>query len=82
MVAVTTLGQVRNLNEVTQLFYGLTDPEPAIVRQADKGLRFISRKVDGVGLPDGEPTVARIKAAQAAWKAWYLSIRPNAELLD
>ena len=82
MVAVTTLSKVRNLDLVPQLLYALTDPDPAIVRQADKGLRFISRKVDGVGLPDGEPTAAQIKAAQAAWKSWYLSIRPNAELLD
>lgn len=82
MVAVTTLGKVRDLNLVPQLLYALTDPDPAIVKQADKGLRFISRKVDGVGLPDGELTTAQIKAAQTAWKAWYLSIRPNAELLD
>jgi hypothetical protein len=82
MVAVTTLSKVRNLDLVPQLLYALTDPDPAIVLQADKGLRFISRKVDGVGLPDSEPTAAQIKSAQAAWKAWYLSIRPNAELLD
>lgn len=82
MVAVTTLSKVRDLNLVPQLLYALTDPDPAIVKQADKGLRFISRKVDGVGLPDGELTTAQIKSAQAGWKAWYLSIRPNAELLD
>ena len=81
-IAVTTLSKIRDLDNVPKLLFALTDPESAIVLQADKGLRFISRKVNGVGLPDGEPTTAQIKAAQAAWKDWYLSIRPNAELLD
>ncbi|MBC7852524.1 MAG: hypothetical protein IAF94_03725 [Pirellulaceae bacterium] len=81
-IAVTTLSKVRDLDNVPKLLFALTDPDSAIVLQADKGLRFISRKVGGVGLPDGEPTTAQIQAAQAAWKDWYLSIRPNAELLD
>ena len=81
-LAVTTLGKVHDLDNVPRLLFALTDPDPAIIRQADRGLRFISRKVDGVGLPENEPTTAQVKAAQAAWKAWYLSIRPNAELLD
>jgi hypothetical protein len=82
MVAVTTLSKIRDLNNVPQLLYALTDPDPRIVREADRGLCFISRKVNGVGLPEGELTAAQIKSAQTAWKAWYLSIRPNAELLD
>ncbi|MGI8982237.1 MAG: hypothetical protein ACR2FY_23640 [Pirellulaceae bacterium] len=81
-LAVTTLGKVHDLDNVPRLLYALTDPDPVIVLLADRGLRFISRKVDGVGLPENEPTTAQVKAAQAAWKAWYLSIRPNAELLD
>ena len=82
MVAVTTLGKVRDLDNVPRLLFALTDPDPRIVREADRGLRFISRKVDGVGLPEVEPSAAQIKAAQAAWRNWYLSIRPNADLLD
>ncbi|MFN0020941.1 MAG: hypothetical protein ACKVP0_21995 [Pirellulaceae bacterium] len=82
MVAVVTLSKNRDLKNVPLLLYALTDPDPEIVREADKGLRIISRKVNGVGLPEGDLTMAQIKAAQAAWKAWYLSIRPDAELLD
>lgn len=82
MVAVTTLAKIRDLKNVPQLLYALTDPDVRIVLEADKALRFISRKVNGVGLPESEPTTAQIKAAQAAWKSWYLSIRPHAELLD
>jgi hypothetical protein len=52
-----------------------------VVREADKGLRFISRKLEGVGLPE-EPKPEQARAAIAAWKTWYQSIRPNAEFLD
>ena len=82
MLAVTSLSKVRDLDNVPKLIFALTDPDPRIALQADRGLRFISRKVNGVGLPDFDPTKAQIKAAETAWKDWYLSIRPNAELLD
>jgi len=82
MLAVTSLSKVRDLDNVPKLIFALTDPDPRIAQQADRGLRFISRKVNGVGLPDFDPTKAQIKAAETAWKDWYLSIRPNAELLD
>jgi hypothetical protein len=81
-IAINTLSRDRNLENVPQLLYALTDPDVRIVLQADKGLRFISRKARGVGLPEGEPSQAQVKSAQAAWKAWYFSIRPDAELLD
>ena len=82
MLAVTSLSKVRDLDNVPKLIFALTDPDPRVALQADRGLRFISRKVNGVGLPEFDPTKAQIKAAETAWKDWYLSIRPNAELLD
>jgi hypothetical protein len=81
LVAVQMLGKVREFDNVPVLLYALTDPDVRIVQAADKGLRFVSRKFGGVGLPE-EPTATDIKAAQNAWKAWYLSVRPDAELLD
>jgi len=51
------------------------------VLEADRGLRFLSRKFGGVGLPD-EPTARDIQAAIKAWKEWYKTIRPEAEFLD
>jgi HEAT repeat protein len=81
LIAVKALARVRELDNVPILIYALTDPDLRIVREADQGLRFISRKFDGVGLP-AEPKPADVKAAIAAWKAWYRSIRPNAEFLD
>jgi hypothetical protein len=81
LVAVRTLGRVRELDNVPLLIYALTDPDVRIVLEADKGLRFISRKLTGVGLAE-EPKPEDIKASIAAWKAWYLSIRPSARFLD
>jgi hypothetical protein len=81
VIAVRTIGGARGLTNVPTLLYALTDPHIPVVVEADKALRFVSRKTEGVGLPL-EPTGDDIKAARAAWKAWYLSVKPDAELLD
>ncbi|HZN32920.1 MAG TPA: hypothetical protein VFB80_03845 [Pirellulaceae bacterium] len=81
LIAIRTLGRVRELDNVPVLIHAFTTNEPRLVRATDQALRFISRKFGGVGLPD-EPQEGDIKAAAAAWKAWYLSIRPTAEFLD
>jgi hypothetical protein len=91
MVAVRGLGKARELDSVPSLLYALTDPDIRVVVEADAALRFISRKFHGVGLgdpeltEDGRPTEQykrAIQKARTAWRTWYLSIRPNAELLD
>src|SRR5262249_32029205 len=51
-LAVRALGRVRELDNVPLLIYALTDPDMRVVREADKGLRFTSRKLDGVGIPE------------------------------
>jgi hypothetical protein len=81
LLAVRALGRVRELDNVPVLIYALSDPDMRVVREADKGLRYISRKLDGVGLPE-EPRPEQARAAITAWKAWYQSIRPSAEFLD
>jgi hypothetical protein len=81
LVAVKALSRARDLDNVPLLIYALTDPDMRIVREADKGLRFISRKFEGVGLPE-EPQPGNVKSAIEAWKTWYRSIRPRAEFLD
>lgn len=81
MVAVRTLGKSRDLDSVPVLLYALTDPDKRVVLEADAALKFISRKLHGVGLP-ADPTKEDQKQARLAWRKWYLSIRPNAELLD
>ncbi len=81
LVAVRTLGTARDLDNVPPLLYALSDPEFRVVLEADKWLRFVSRRIDGVGLEPGA-TREQIKQAQRAWTDWYLSIRPDAELLE
>jgi HEAT repeat protein len=81
LLAVRALGRVRELDNVPVLIYALSDPDMRVVREADKGLRFISRKFDGVGLPD-EPKPEQAQAAIKSWKNWILSVRPNVEFLD
>jgi hypothetical protein len=80
-LAVRALGRVRELDNVPLLIYALSDPDMRVVREADKGLRFVSRKLDGVGIPE-EPKPRDAKNGIAAWKAWYQSVRPTAEFLD
>jgi hypothetical protein len=87
MVAVRGLGKVRDLDNVPSLLYALTDPDARVLQEADAALRFISRKLHGVGLPAEPDTKTpegrkEIEKARTAWRNWYLSIRPNAELID
>lgn len=81
LVAVRSLAQVRELDNVPVLLYALSDPDIRVVRVADRGLRFISRKLEGV-MPIENGSKETKTALRQAWGKWYLSIRPDAELLD
>lgn len=79
--AIRALARTRNLDHVPTLIYALSDPDPAVVIEARRGLEFISRKFRGLGPPDDAPEPVR-QAAIKRWKSWYLSLRPNAVFLD
>jgi hypothetical protein len=81
LVAVRSLAKDRNLENVPVLLYALSDPDIRVIREADRGLRFISRKLAGVVVLD-TPTKETLAALRDGWKKWYLSIKPDAELLD
>lgn len=81
IVAVRTLGKIHDLDNVPILIYALSDPDVRVAKVARDGLRFISRKFAGFGMPD-EPTAAERDAAIEQWKAWYLDLRPNARFED
>jgi hypothetical protein len=81
IVAVKTLSQARDLENVPVLIYALGDPDWRVAKEARDGLKLISRRFDGFGMPDNS-TAAQRAAAQQSWKQWYLSIRPEAEFLD
>lgn len=81
MAALTALYNTRELDNVPVFIFALGDPDPRIVRKARDGLRLISRKIDGFGLPDDPSDGAKVDAIQR-WKDWFLAIRPDAQFLN
>lgn len=81
LVAVRSLSRVRDFDNVPVLLYALSDPDLRVVREADKALRFISRKFNGVVSLDA-PTKETLVVLRQKWRDWLLSVRPDAELLD
>lgn len=73
--ALRVIGRTRNLDDVPLLIEALKDDDPQIYLAADEALRFISRKFAGTG-KSTRPEIIPI------WKAWYRSIRPDAEFED
>jgi hypothetical protein len=90
--AIQTLSKERKLDNVPALLYALSDPDPGIVILARDGLRFMSRKFRGFGIPlppaDRKSESAmnawrqRVAEGQEQWTKWYRAIRPDAELLN
>ncbi len=80
-VASRLLGKSDEFRVVPALIFALTDPDPMVKRFARDGLRYISRKFEGFGMPD-KPSVAQINDAQKKWRAWYLSVRPDYVFID
>ncbi|WP_153559146.1 hypothetical protein [Roseimaritima sediminicola] len=80
-VAARVLGQSGELRVVPALIFALSDPDTKVKRFARDGLRFISRRFDGFGMPD-KPTEQEMRAAQEAWRQWYLDLDPGYVFLD
>ncbi|MCY2986361.1 MAG: hypothetical protein NTY19_00585 [Planctomycetota bacterium] len=81
LAAVKTLAKANDLNNVPVLIFALGDTDWRVIEAAKLGLCFISRKFEGLG-PQIKPSEAEQKEAQRKWKKWYLSIRPDGELLE
>jgi HEAT repeat protein len=80
-VAARLLGQSGELRVVPALIFALSDPDTTVKRFARDGLRFISRRFDGFDMPN-KPNEQEMRAAQRAWKDWYLSLDPGYVFLD
>ncbi|WP_182869696.1 hypothetical protein [Stieleria mannarensis] len=80
-VSAKMLGMSDEHRVVPALIFALSDPDHAVRAYARDGLRFISRKFEGFGMPD-EPTNAEIRNAQRKWREWYKSVRPDYVFLD
>ncbi|MFG0260900.1 MAG: hypothetical protein ACF788_00710 [Novipirellula sp. JB048] len=80
-VATRLLGQSDELRVVPTLIFALSDPDPAVPRYARDGLRFISRRFEGFGMPD-KPNEGEVAAAQRQWRQWYRKSNPGYVFLD
>ncbi|NOZ40942.1 MAG: hypothetical protein GXP24_12060 [Planctomycetes bacterium] len=77
ILAVRALSKMRSLNYAPTLIFALTDPDKRVVREARDGLRFVSRRFQGFGLPDNFSDSQRYNAIDQ-WKTWYRRVRPDA----
>lgn len=81
LIAVKFLASQQDLDNVPALLYALTDPEMEIAVEAHNGLRLISRKLDSIAI-SAEPNEIEMRELKKKWTAWYLGLRPDADLLD
>jgi hypothetical protein len=87
-VAARVLCRGDNLDMVPYLIYALSDPDALTNIAAESSLRVLSRQLSTYKIPkqppEGKlefPVVTRVEA-QAYWKAWYLTIRPDYIFLE
>lgn len=81
LMSLHAIRDAKDFDSVPWLIFALTDPDPRIVVEARDTLRFVSRKIDGFGMPRNA-TEGQRDAAVDAWKNWYRSLRPDARFLD
>ncbi|MGI9469916.1 MAG: hypothetical protein ACR2NZ_00185 [Rubripirellula sp.] len=80
-VAARLLGKSDELRVVPALIYALSDPDDSVREYARDGLRFISRRFDGFGMPDS-PSFSETEQAQQQWRDWYRTMNPKYVFLD
>ncbi len=77
--AVSVLARGNDLDNVPTLIFAMRDSDPAVVREAWDALRRISRQFHLPPAPMS-PRDDQRKEAIETFKAWYLAIRPDADL--
>ena len=80
-VAAKTLGKSDEMRVVPAMIFALSDRDEPVKRYARDGLRFISRKFEGFGMPD-KPDDTEIRTAQENWRKWYRTLKPGFVFLD
>lgn len=79
--AYWALGRTNDLRVAPVLINGLLDVDLSCVVEARNALRYLSKRLNYIELPD-EPTEAQRAQAVAQWKKWYQSVRPYDERDD
>lgn len=74
LIAVKALATSRDMSNVPALLTALEDNEVKIKLAAHQGLRFISRKMDSIKLPEN-PSEGDFQAALLQWTDWYNTIQ-------
>jgi len=77
VAAIRALAGSGDLDHVPTLIEALGAEDPAVFHAAEQGLEQIRRRLGGSEGAD-RPTQAQRQAAIEGWKAWYLSVRPDA----
>lgn len=77
ILAVRALSKMQDLDYAPTLIFAMTDPDNRVVREARDGLRYVSRRFAGFGLPDNFTDSQRYNAIDK-WKTWYRRVRPSA----
>jgi hypothetical protein len=81
MLAVRSLANSGDLNNAPILIYALSDPDWRVAREARDGLRLITRRISGFGMPD-RPTRTQQRQEQLAWRDYLKSLKPDMEIPD
>lgn len=81
LIAIKHLAKQRSMDNVPALIFALTDPDPEIVHEANRGLMFVSRKTSGPTLSEA-PTKSEKSNAVRSWTEWYQRVQPDGELLE
>jgi hypothetical protein len=81
LIALRALARARELDNVPRLIASLRDTDWRVVQEANAGLALMARRLGGFTLPELPDEPAREKAI-ARWKAWYRTVRPEAEFAD
>jgi len=81
MIAVRSLAHSGDLSNAPILIYALSDPDWRVAREARDGLRLLTRRISGFGMPD-RPTRQQQRQEQLAWRDYLKAIRPDIEVPD
>ncbi len=81
LMAVRALGRSGDLAMVPSLIRALEDPDPDVVHEARRALKRIGRLDKDFGPPEGFSRQQQLEAIEA-WKRWYRTVRPEAEIED
>lgn len=72
--ALWSLARTRDLRVAPVLIDRLADDDPEVYRAARDSLRYLSRRMDGFGLPADPPAQSDRAAGIGKWKEWFDSL--------